>query len=624
MPCSELKGNPDIECATCGADHVCRRGAPGFLKEEARMTGSEAMAGGSGDGHTSDGGSGVDHMLTATELRDDAPGPIAELPEEHWLPAASQPYARPEEWLTCEDDDAALAGLVATATVTAAGSVDGTGAWPISCADATHLCTSVVGVAAACARSCGGCENVTLLAATASGVWQLSVRCAAVMVMADAMAAREQHAPQPASADAAVEANNAIAVGVGYPVSSHTREAAYSVGGDDQRANASAAEGNADAVATSPMPSKFGSKPIHLPASRRVLRSPDGSLSLASKEAHDEGPNPPPLHVSGRGEPIAQGIDDRVLAKCTQRRQASLAGSVKSRASGAGTRSGESSGGTPLGWPRCLATDSGREMHFHDFRHAFHSAENVNSSGARRPLTSTQGAPLATCVAARHRAAYGENYAPWEGAATPPTPTPMPHAPPPPPPPAPLPGHRRPFGQQGQRVRRLAEVAGCMQPTVFAAQHVLAHTPLLLRGCAREALPAFGKWSDEYLRETAGMHTARHPGCANTSLASFLSRYQHKERPPTDLDGGYRICNQLPRALLRDVRLPAMLRCPTVLPSVENVVMWFSGGRQKSRMHFDPNDVLIAMLDGVKEVRAGPCPGEWHVVHAASPPRLHR
>lgn len=261
-------------------------------------------------------------------------------------------------------------------------------------------------------------------------------------------------------------------------------------------------------------------------------------------------------------------------------------------------------------WPSCVPGEDGAEKHYHDMHHEFHSEESVRNAanGKSSHGTNEYGGRDPGCIAARHSEAYGMHYAPWEPwTSSPPSPmaassssSSSPPAPPPSPPPA-LKGDREPFGRQGQRKVRLREVDGCLDSPQFLAEHVYVKQPLILRGCAAWSSPRALAWSDAHLNATAPTHVARHPGCKHMPLSKFIGNYQRTDY--RFADGGYRICNMLPRSLLRDLTVPPMLRCPDLLTSVENVVMWFSSGRQASRLHFDPNDVLINMLDGTKEVQ---------------------
>jgi len=58
----------------------------------------------------------------------------------------------------------------------------------------------------------------------------------------------------------------------------------------------------------------------------------------------------------------------------------------------------------------------------------------------------------------------------------------------------------------------------------------------------------------------------------------------------------------VPSVLAADLRLPLSLRCTEALDRFENLVVWFSDGGQRSKLHFDGGDFLLTQIDGQKEV----------------------
>ena len=125
-----------------------------------------------------------------------------------------------------------------------------------------------------------------------------------------------------------------------------------------------------------------------------------------------------------------------------------------------------------------------------------------------------------TCALARHRAFWGDDFAPHElassaGAASV-ADAASTVAPP---------GHLRRFGEQGQRRVALPEVDGCVDARSFFAAHVDAHTPLLMRGCANLSNPfALRHWDDAHLLATAPEHATERDSC-RAPLRDFLARY---------------------------------------------------------------------------------------------------
>ena len=204
-----------------------------------------------------------------------------------------------------------------------------------------------------------------------------------------------------------------------------------------------------------------------------------------------------------------------------------------------------------------------------------------------------------TCALARHRAFWGDDFAPHDlassaGAASV-ADAASTVAPP---------GHLRRFGEQGQRRVALPEVDGCVDARSFFAAHVDAHTPLLMRGCANLSNPfALRHWDDAHLLATAPEHATERDSC-RAPLRDFLARY-------TDGGHAYRRCNDLPQPLLHELRVHPFLDLAAAgadAPALkfENVLLWMHGGTsdQMSRLHFDMNGVVLTQLDGHKDFLA--------------------
>ena len=567
-PCSDLNGNVAIECGTCDESHACGPGAPGFR-------------------HTMD---------PAPSAADEPIQQEPPMPEEPTLMQVSLVQASLPPGAFCVDNDAALQALGGAtpefASISASGAAEsmtahGDRANASLCSSAVGLCQHDHNVARACAQTCGTCADTRLLFVTSSGVWQLATRCDLAF----------PGTKQPVNhARASANGEGDTLAGFALPISSDARAAAAGVAGRE----CIEPEG-LGATANGALPR------CHL-TYRHMYRTLRGGLQLGSLGGFD----------GWAVETLDPDVVGRVEESC---RRATAGGEHYLRYAGLEA------------WSSCAAAPAD-QLHFHDFRHTFHSDEVVRAKAKVDSIYAgdTGVNEAGTCQVARHRAVYGARYALGEQLAPPALSDEPPAAPPAEPAPAPplaslpsapsapgmpRPGHMESFGYQGQPATHVAEVQGCLSARDFAVRHVYAHQPVVLRGCGTQSLPAVQKWSDSYLNETAPEHVARHPGCRNTTLSNFLSHYQQFDRGGTEHEYGYRICNQLPRALLKDVVVPPMLRCPQLLTAVENAVMWFSNGRQRSRLHFDPNDG--AQICPAEYLLRGAAPLSSHVGRTGAP-----
>lgn len=138
---------------------------------------------------------------------------------------------------------------------------------------------------------------------------------------------------------------------------------------------------------------------------------------------------------------------------------------------------------------------------------------------------------------------------------------------------------------------------GCPSLDLFLRDHVYASRPLVLRGCATD-MPAIQGWSDTYLSEVAGtwMGNAR-LAKAGLDLSSFLERSARGE------ELFYTPFNAVPHTLRRDLKLPPMLRCTSLLEAdlIRSIHLRISDRRRHiNGLHFDAGAFLSVQIDGVK------------------------
>lgn len=80
----------------------------------------------------------------------------------------------------------------------------------------------------------------------------------------------------------------------------------------------------------------------------------------------------------------------------------------------------------------------------------------------------------------------------------------------------------------------------------------------------------------------------------------------------------YRSFDNAPDWLRSDVPLPPMLQCSQLIGSIENVVLWLNSGGQRSRLHYDGGNFLLAQLDGRKHFLLVD-PAESHFLYSDFP-----
>ena len=143
---------------------------------------------------------------------------------------------------------------------------------------------------------------------------------------------------------------------------------------------------------------------------------------------------------------------------------------------------------------------------------------------------------------------------------------------------APL-GHREPFGRQGQRRVRVEQVEGCLSVPELLTRFAYAHRPVVMRGCANGSA-ALSRWSDAYLVEQAGDWVG-HPLLEDLQMTT--RRFVDANLKPAGVH--YVTRHGLPAVLRRDVEVPRSLRCEALMQHLENLVLWWNAGSQRSDLH---------------------------------------
>jgi len=136
----------------------------------------------------------------------------------------------------------------------------------------------------------------------------------------------------------------------------------------------------------------------------------------------------------------------------------------------------------------------------------------------------------------------------------------------------------------------IEEIQGCASPRIWLKEYVFGSKPVVFRGCFRSE--AMERWNDEYL-VTKGQNWTESSNVRFTDYVQFYRKIQGRGAEYFSLD-------TMPDGLREDIRLPKMLQCTELVTMLENVVMWLSMGGQRSDLHYDQGDFLLAQIDGQK------------------------
>lgn len=163
------------------------------------------------------------------------------------------------------------------------------------------------------------------------------------------------------------------------------------------------------------------------------------------------------------------------------------------------------------------------------------------------------------------------------------------------------PGHLKPLGSHQPPVGVLDSTDFVPSSREFFDQNVLPGKPVLFKGAAKK-MPAFSKWTDEYLSEKFGQEgiDVEEGKKENRSLATFhfklqdfISRYK---------DEDIYLVETLPAKMREEYALLKSLSCGGYTNVLQDAVVWFSSGGTKSVLHYDSVDNINCLFDGTKEL----------------------
>ena len=143
----------------------------------------------------------------------------------------------------------------------------------------------------------------------------------------------------------------------------------------------------------------------------------------------------------------------------------------------------------------------------------------------------------------------------------------------------------------------------------FYKEYVLKRRPVIIRNAAVD-MPAFSKWTDEYLNSTfghlelrleekvEGASNDRLPagkfGIGRDTLQNFLSGYLEADA------NGY-IVGELPEPMFEDVDVLPCMACSSIYNKIQEVNFWMTSRGAASAIHRDAFDAINCLLSGKKE-----------------------
>ncbi|KAJ8299861.1 hypothetical protein KUTeg_022608 [Tegillarca granosa] len=132
-----------------------------------------------------------------------------------------------------------------------------------------------------------------------------------------------------------------------------------------------------------------------------------------------------------------------------------------------------------------------------------------------------------------------------------------------------------------------------LSPWEFYDKYVNPSQPLLMKNVLEnEKIPAYYKWSDDYLREHFGEETVQ------IELGKKEDRKNGKEI-------SFKFSRFIDNYKDMDIymfHLPLSLYCGGFQKVINSVVTWFSSGSTKSVLHTDDQDNINCLLDGKKDL----------------------
>lgn len=163
------------------------------------------------------------------------------------------------------------------------------------------------------------------------------------------------------------------------------------------------------------------------------------------------------------------------------------------------------------------------------------------------------------------------------------------------------PGHLKPLGSHQPPIGLLDSTDIVPSSREFFDQNVLPGRPVLFKGAAKK-MPAYSKWTDEYLSETFGQEgiEVEEGKKENRSLATFHFKLQDFIRRYKNED--IYMVESLPVKMREEYALLKSLSCGGYTNVLQDAVVWFSSGGTKSVLHYDSVDNINCLFDGTKEL----------------------
>ena len=162
-------------------------------------------------------------------------------------------------------------------------------------------------------------------------------------------------------------------------------------------------------------------------------------------------------------------------------------------------------------------------------------------------------------------------------------------------------GHMEPIGNQRKSEGHIDVTDEIPDAMKFFNDYVKASKPIVFKGAAKK-LPAFSKWSDDYLKKEFGHVTVdvEEGKKENRSLAQwqwplkkFLESYKEED---------VYLVHTLGQEWRKDLRLLPCMSCGGYSNLLQMLVMWFSSGGTRSVLHNDGTDNINCLFSGSKKL----------------------
>uniref|UniRef100_H2YAV1 JmjC domain-containing protein n=1 Tax=Ciona savignyi TaxID=51511 RepID=H2YAV1_CIOSA len=163
-------------------------------------------------------------------------------------------------------------------------------------------------------------------------------------------------------------------------------------------------------------------------------------------------------------------------------------------------------------------------------------------------------------------------------------------------------GHLEPLGQHQPAIGSVATIdVGKLGSLEFYRQYVRTNTPVLIKGALEGTTPVM-EWTDQYLASKFGSekvnvdnskHEDRLKQSTEMQLRKFLSLYSTSKTKY--------LISTLTKNMQKEFQLPPALICEGFTSRLQDYVMWFSGGRTRSKLHYDNVENMYCQLGGTKE-----------------------